>query len=444
MIHLIIFTVIALWFYGSIRETDYRGTKWLLIGWGLYSIPYSIWNILYILFKPLTSIADYDIITLTLSGHAASLIIMIIGLMNAFIIQKQSLAEKPFRAIKTKRSRITWLLIGWASYSLPYSIWTVLYIIIHKAEINITSYDIFTLMIFGPPFSLIGIFLGLTLVLIVQKIFLSSRPSRGDGSRRLSLGTITFRSLLLFLSGYSVLVWLGKILRYITFRSLLLILLGIGFLAAGAWRLEPIHELRKEHQLEIANMLQDKEIAGELRIPPVVLFTFRALAIDYLWIRADNLKNDGQYFDALHLARLICTLQPNLSAVWVFQAWNMAYNISVAMPTPQERWNWIIAAIELLRDEGLVLNPTDPAIYEYLAWIFQHKLGDVMDDQHRYYKLRLAGEMEPVLRSITTGIINDKADFAAMADLTEDWQVLKSDPDIYEMINKIKKADPRI
>ena len=225
--------------------------------------------------------------------------------------------------------------------------------------------------------------------------------------------------------------------------SILLALVGAGFWAAAATRLVPLYEMRREYNLQSKNPLQDPNMASELRLPPVVLFTFRALAIDYLWIRADNLKDAGQYFDALHLAQIICTLQPNLDVVWDFQAWNMAYNISVALPTAPQRWHWVQAGFELLRNQGLRYNPHSLKIYRSLAWIFQHKIGGISDDYHRYYKLQLALEMTPLLKSLVTGEINSNEDLAALAGITSDWNKLKSDPQMTALIDKIKQAEPK-
>jgi len=225
--------------------------------------------------------------------------------------------------------------------------------------------------------------------------------------------------------------------------SIFLGLMSVGFLIAAAALLEPIYSLRKEYKLQSGNPLKDKQISAELRLPPVVLFTFRALAIDYLWIRAEKLKDEGQYFDALHLARMICALQPNLASVWDFQAWNMAYNISVTLPTPQQRWNWVRAGYELLRDKGLLYNPNNLKIYRSLAWTFQHKIGAVSDDYHRYYKLQLALDMTPLLMPLNSKEINSVQDIAAMAEIESDWDKFKSDPKVAELLDKIRKAEPK-
>src|SRR4030042_4296149 len=124
----------------------------------------------------------------------------------------------------------------------------------------------------------------------------------------------------------------------------------------------------------------------------VALGAFRGLVVDILWMRADSMKEAGQFFDARQHAEWITTLQPRFAAGWEFQAWNMAYNISVAIPAtqPDQRWQWIKNGYELLRDKGIPSNPKAILLYRELGRIFQHKIGGITDDDHKYYKLQLA------------------------------------------------------
>src|SRR2546426_73795 len=85
------------------------------------------------------------------------------------------------------------------------------------------------------------------------------------------------------------------------------------------------------------------------------------------------------------------------SMVWRYQAWNMAYNISVKFRDPSDRWRWVQRGIELLRDDGLRYNPKEALLYRELAWFFQHKMGQNMDDAHLTYKFEWAAEMTRVL-----------------------------------------------
>jgi hypothetical protein len=135
--------------------------------------------------------------------------------------------------------------------------------------------------------------------------------------------------------------------------------------------------------------------------PPLLAFTtvalggFRGLISNYLWIRANDLQLDDKFFEAAQLADWITALEPHFTQVWLFQAWNMAYNISIKFKDFPDRWRWVERAIELLRDDGLRYNPNDVLMYRELAWFFQHKMGQNLDDAHLYYKQQWAREMMP-------------------------------------------------
>jgi hypothetical protein len=136
--------------------------------------------------------------------------------------------------------------------------------------------------------------------------------------------------------------------------------------------------------------------------PPMLAFTtvalggFRGLISNFLWIRSNDLQQDDKFFEAAQLANWITDLEPHFTQVWLFQAWNMAYNISVKFKDFPDRWRWVENGIELLRDQGLRYNPDEPLIYRELAWFFQHKMGQNLDDANLYYKREWAREMSPL------------------------------------------------
>ena len=140
--------------------------------------------------------------------------------------------------------------------------------------------------------------------------------------------------------------------------------------------------------------------------PPALAFTtvalggFRGLVSNLLWMRANTLQEDDKFFEAAQLADWITKLEPTYTQVWLFEAWNMAYNISVkfkenAPGVYSDRWNWLKRGIELLRDDGLRYNPNSILIYRELGWFFQHKMGQDLDDANNYYKLQWATNMLP-------------------------------------------------
>jgi len=124
---------------------------------------------------------------------------------------------------------------------------------------------------------------------------------------------------------------------------------------------------------------------------------FRGLFVNYLWLRATRLKEEGKYHEAVQLSEAITKLQPRFPRVWAFHAWNLSYNISVATSTAEERWDWVSEGIDLLRQEAIPLNPNSVLLHKELAWIFVHKVQGFMDDANRYYKRRMAQEWTEVL-----------------------------------------------
>ncbi len=151
--------------------------------------------------------------------------------------------------------------------------------------------------------------------------------------------------------------------------------------------------------------------------PPVLVFTtvalggFRGLIANALWVRAMELQDEGKYFEKVQLADWITKLQPHFTTVWVVQAWDMAYNISIKFDDPRDRWQWVQRGVELLRDEGLKYNPDETLLYRELAWFFQHKIGQDLDDAHKYFKSQWALEMEQVLNGTNyVALIDPKTD----------------------------------
>lgn len=164
------------------------------------------------------------------------------------------------------------------------------------------------------------------------------------------------------------------------------------------------HVQRQRSDLKLVVATDDTEsMPPHVAIVTAALGTFRGLAVDLLWARADQLQNAGEFYEAQTLSQWITTLQPRFQKVWAFQAWNLAYNIAAATQVPAERWGWVNRGIELLRTRGIPLNPRAANLYFELAWLYQNKIGRVGDKEHWYYKARLAGEMQEFLGDLTGG-----------------------------------------
>jgi hypothetical protein len=221
------------------------------------------------------------------------------------------------------------------------------------------------------------------------------------------------------------------------FIIILCLAVGAATLIGAAMQLDGIRTAREEMGLVATTALENAP--PSLAFATVALGAFRGLLVNILWIRADNLKQEGKFFDAKQLAEWITTLQPRFAAVWDFHAWNMAYNISVAIPNtqPEERWRWVRNGYELLRDRAIPLNPKSIILYRSLAWIFQHKIGDIADDCHRYYKMELALSMRAIL-----GQEPDNALFEQLAAAPKTLDEALTQPQVGELLAALRQADP--
>jgi hypothetical protein len=176
-------------------------------------------------------------------------------------------------------------------------------------------------------------------------------------------------------------------------KKILLLLLAAALLFGSSRMQQSLNRDRGRLGLVRVSVLQNA--------PPMLAFTtvalggFRGLISNLLWIRANDLQQDDKFFEAAQLADWITDLEPHFPQVWLFQAWNMAYNISIKFKDFPDRWRWVERAIELLRDDGLRYNPDDVLIYRELAWFFQHKMGQNLDDANIYFKQQWALEMTP-------------------------------------------------
>ena len=223
------------------------------------------------------------------------------------------------------------------------------------------------------------------------------------------------------------------------FKQIILYILCIvgaaGLLFWGSQRLDGINAKRSEMKLVMNEPLENAP--PSLAFSTVALGAFRGLIVDVLWIRADQLKEEGKFFDAKQLAEWITLLQPRFAAVWDFHAWNMAYNISVTIPAnrPQERWHWVRNGYELLRDKGIEKNPKNIGLYYSLAWIFQDKIGNVMDDCHKYYKLQLYHAMKPLIGPETQEY------YIKLAQAPKKLEQVLEDPDTVKFLNELSVAD---
>lgn len=187
--------------------------------------------------------------------------------------------------------------------------------------------------------------------------------------------------------------------------------------------------------------------------PPIVAVgaavgALRGLVVDYLWIRLQQMRQLGQFYDARNLADLITKLQPRFGEVWAFHGHNLAYNLSVATSTPGERWRLVNAGIDLVRNKGIRYNPNDLILYKELGWWFAHKIDGVTDDAHLYYKRELAKEWHFLLGEPPQSAEDRAAWLQRIADAPDTYEELVArEPGVAVLVDameaKMRAFDPK-
>ncbi len=216
---------------------------------------------------------------------------------------------------------------------------------------------------------------------------------------------------------------------------------AVAAMLVGGQLARPIQAERETLDLSVtsrnAGALEPK--AALLQIAPGGL---RAPFISYLWIRSQDLKDQGKLYDAKQLRDLICELMPHFGGVWSYHGWDMAWNISIMTRTPEERWMWVENGIKLLRDKGLLYNPDDIVIYRQLSWTYADKIGRYNDDFHAYYKFMVARQMDNLLGA-PPSVASDEdptAHFRPIAEAPDTVEKLRADPQVADFLARLEEV----
>ena len=111
-------------------------------------------------------------------------------------------------------------------------------------------------------------------------------------------------------------------------------------------------------------------VPADVLLMQQTLGAFRGWAIDALWLRALERRDQGLLHESMELAHWITKLQPYFPRVWNFQAWLLAFEMALDSRDPEQRWAWVREAIDLLRGPGLRANPHSLEIHRQLSYLF--------------------------------------------------------------------------
>ncbi|HUS59622.1 MAG TPA: hypothetical protein VM141_13325 [Planctomycetota bacterium] len=175
--------------------------------------------------------------------------------------------------------------------------------------------------------------------------------------------------------------------RLISVGLIIALLLSMGVL------LQPrINDVRARSELISSAPLKELP-AGEF-FGTVLLGGFRAIAVDLIWLKAQEAEKNRDWHRYFLLCQLIASLQPRFIEVWIFNSWNMTYNLSLTASTNKEGWDWVKKGIAFA-EEGYERNKERQDSWK-LAWnigyYYYHKCGRVGDERGKEFQRWLQEE----------------------------------------------------
>ena len=175
--------------------------------------------------------------------------------------------------------------------------------------------------------------------------------------------------------------------------------------------------------LELRELDQgEPEIAGTAM--RLALLGSRGMAVTGLWWTAIEKQKRNEWTQFENAARLVTRLQPNFVTPWIYQAWNIAYNVSVENDKLGDMFFYIARGIELLAEgdklNSKVYRAADGKDYKIgvpdmryqIAFYYQNKFG-VSDKVQTLRCLMQLAAMPPADRDPKSLKRDDKVDPAA-------------------------------
>jgi hypothetical protein len=176
-----------------------------------------------------------------------------------------------------------------------------------------------------------------------------------------------------------------------------------------------------------ATRLQLRETArGEVELTSsavrLMLTGSRGLAVTFLWYTAMDKQKRGEYHELELIVASITKLQPYFITPWLFQSWNIAFNVAVECDRPRDKYYFISRGLELAaegerRNSGTgdpgaaadperIVIPGNPELRHFMGFIYQLKIGG-SDERLTMRSLLEMSCIDPVQRDPKTFLIPD-------------------------------------
>ncbi|HEV3202790.1 MAG TPA: hypothetical protein VGY77_00335 [Gemmataceae bacterium] len=123
----------------------------------------------------------------------------------------------------------------------------------------------------------------------------------------------------------------------------------------------------------------------------------RGMVICYLWVDAEGKKKKHEWNQLDQRVRILVKLQPHFISPWLFQSWNLAYNVAVELDRVRDKYFYVARGIDLLA-EGERKNRDNPEMRFSIGNYTQSKIG-ISDENNTMRSLFQMSCMNPADRN---------------------------------------------
>jgi len=141
-------------------------------------------------------------------------------------------------------------------------------------------------------------------------------------------------------------------------------------------------QLRTQYHLSQAQLGQVDPTSVTIKLATLGL---RGVAANILWTKANDYQMKKDWTNRAATLNQITKIQPNFINVWINQAWNVSYNISVQFDGYRDRYRWVVKGFDFLK-EGIKYNERQPRLLWELGRMISQKIGKA-DEVKQYRRL---------------------------------------------------------
>ena len=109
----------------------------------------------------------------------------------------------------------------------------------------------------------------------------------------------------------------------------------------------------------------------------------RGFAVCCLWLAAQEKQKKHEWNELEVLVKSLIKLQPHFVTPWLFQSWNLAYNVSVESDRVRDKYFYIAEGIKMIA-KGCQINRFSPDMRYTVGFYTQHKIG--LADEFHYLR----------------------------------------------------------